>query len=217
MKPVALQTYLLAFIATALVIVGAIFASNYLTTKKTDELKSIANKITIDSFALEAKIDILEKSSCESMGTLTLMDELQNLGSRLTFMESQVGVNDPDLFRLKRYYALLESKDFLFTSEIAKRCSLNIPVIVYFYNQLTCEDCVRQEYVLRALRENNAMLHVYLFDYTHDRQAITGFLTSPLGSSTPPILIINKKKYEGFKSVIEIENILYATSTQKTI
>ncbi len=113
MKPISLKLYIFSLVATALIFAAAFGINSYINKQKTAELKDTEDKITVDILSLESQLDALKQKTCSSITTSTLRSELDELSSRLSFMEEQLGSTNPDVFRLKRYYALLETRDYL--------------------------------------------------------------------------------------------------------
>src|SRR4051812_19765304 len=95
-KKISVTLYILTLALTVAIFVVALFVSNYITQKKTEDLKATEDKITVDLLSLEGQFDLLSDSSCTATSTLEILDEdLENLNSRLIFMESQLGKDNP--------------------------------------------------------------------------------------------------------------------------
>ena len=155
-----------------------------------------------------------------------LSKELRPLAERLSYLETQSGVDENELLRLKRYYSLLQIKDLLLMKKVSGKCHLKPVFILYFYsNKGDCKDCENQGYVLTALSETYPQLRIYSFDYNLDLSALQTLLTINDVDNKLPALSINGKVYHGFRSIEEIEKILpqlstldkVATSTQKKV
>src|SRR4051812_7028949 len=113
MRPIHTKTYIFTLIATLAIFLTGIIFSSYFTRQKTEELKTAEDKIAINILSLETQYDLLKESSCGTFSRESLRQELETLASKLQFLEDQVGVDNPEVFRLKRYYSLLEIKDYL--------------------------------------------------------------------------------------------------------
>jgi glutaredoxin len=127
------------------------------------------------------------------------------MGDRLAFMEGQLGTDNEQVIGLKKYYSLLQIKDYMLASELAEKCQKKSVVVVYFYTNKDCPDCTKQGYVLTALREKYPELRVYSFDADLDLSAIKTLQTVTGVSSQMPTLVINGKAYAGFQSIEDIE------------
>jgi glutaredoxin len=108
----------------------------------------------------------------------------------------------------------------LLTKRIAERCKQKINTIFYFYGSKdACSECVKQGYVLDALREKYQALRVYSFDYNLDLSTIKALNSIYKIQNTLPSLVVNGKTVSGFKTVEELESLLpkELTSPQKAV
>src|SRR3990167_10714757 len=139
------KKYLFSFIITAIIFATAIYLSNYFSQKKLDEIRNIQDKISIDILSSETQFSLLEESLCKDLGTGTLSTELGELENKLSYTENERGVNDPEVETLKRYYSLLEIKDYLLMNKISDKCKKTPLSIIYFYStDDSCGDCQRE-------------------------------------------------------------------------
>lgn|SRR3989344_4981492 len=200
---------ILVFLITSLIFVTVIYFSNYLSNKKIVQLKDTQDKIAIDILSSETRFALLKQSSCRDFeGDSLLSDELGELGRRLEFMESQLGTDNDDVEQLKKYYSILQIKDFILMGELSEKCKLKPQYVLYFYsNKSDCTDCEKQGYVLTALREKYPSLRVYSFDYNLDLSAIRTLIKIEKIDKILPALVIDGKVYSGFQSVEAIEKI----------
>lgn len=219
MRPIQTKTYIFTLIATLALFIVAFIMSSYFTNRKTEELKAAEAKIAIDILSLETQYDLLKESSCKTFSRDTLRQELNTLSSKLNFMEGQVGFDDPEVFRLKRYYSLLQIKDYLLTQKMSDQCGHNTIFILYFYANKDCPECQTQEYLLRAIRDKYPQVEMYSFDYELDLSAVRTLITLHNIPPRPPVIDINGKAYASFDSLESLESILSpylnATSTQQ--
>ncbi len=208
-KNIDYKKYLFSFIITSIIFGTAIYLSNYFGQKKIEEIRNIQDKISIDILSSETQFSLLEESSCEDIGTGSLSTELSNLEAKLSYTENERGVDDPEVQTLKRYYSLLEIKDYLLMNKISEKCRKTPLSIIYFYsNSDSCKDCEKEGYVLTRLRETYPDLRVYSFDYDMDLSAVKTLISINKVKNELPALVIKGKVYYGFKNVEEIEKII---------
>lgn len=200
--------YIITFIITAAIFGLVIYLSNLATDKRFEQIKSFQDKISLDLLSSETQFSLLNDSECDQNGTSILAPEIGEMGERLSYMESQLGTNNADVIGLKKYYSLLEIKDYLLAREFAKQCAKKPITIVYFYKNEDCADCTKQGYVLTALRDKYPDLRVYSFDAGLDLSAIATLRTVTKAPDTVPSLVINGKVYAGMQSIEDIEKIL---------
>lgn len=198
--------YIIVFFVTCVVFLSALWISNYFTSKKVDQLKSIESKISLDLMSSETQFSLLQEQSCKDISSNTILSsELNSLAEKITYSENNIGVDDIDVVSLKKYYSLLEIKDYLLMKKITERCGEKSIFVLYFYKNDNCSDCTKQGYVLTSLREKYPNLRVYSFDYNLDLSALKAMVSIYKVQDNLPALVINGKVYNGFQSIEEVE------------
>lgn len=214
------KNYIIAFVITLGIFVTIIFISRAITNQKIVSLRETQDSIATDILSSETEFSLLSELSCKNIGANTLTQELNSMADKITYGESNIGQNE-DLLRLKKYYFLLEIKDFLLMKKINQRCGTKITPILYIYTpDKDCSDCAKQGYVLTALREKYPDLRVYSFDYNADLSALHALMTIYKVDNTKlPTIIVNEETYTGFHSLEEIEalipNVVKAQQTKE--
>lgn len=209
--------YIIALLITLGVFGGALFTSSYINTRKTDELKAIEDKITLDLIVTETQLSSFTETSCQTFNSSTLREELDNLSARLNFMEDQVGKDNADIFRLKRYYTQLQIRDFTLTKKMSDNCKSNKIFIFYFYASKTpCADCASQEYILKSIAAKYKQAEIYHFDYDLDRASLKPFIANIPTSG--PFISINNVPYPLFTNLEAMTRLIdaIASSTATT-
>ncbi len=216
-RPIDWKKYIFAFVITAIIFGTAIYLSDYFNQKKLDEIRGIQDKIAIDILSSETQFSLLESSSCADLGgTSALSTELGTLEEKLSFAEKSSGTNDADIQTLKRYYSLLEIKDYLLMQQISQKCKKTPLTIIYFYStQNDCPDCEKEGYVLTQLREEYPDLRVYSFDYNLDLSTVKTFISIYKVQNKLPVVFIKGKPYYGFQSIGDIEKAIPELVTLK--
>jgi hypothetical protein len=222
MRDINARKYVTVFLITAVIFMTAIYVSNYFAERRMNEIKAIQNKISIDILSSETQFDLLKEASCKDLDATILSPELNDLASRLSFMEESLGNDNPQVVELKKYYSLLEIKDYLLNKKIAEKCGKRPAYIVYLYSNLgDCPDCKKAGYVLTYLRETYPDLRVYSFDYNLDLSAVKTMLSLYRIGDTLPALIVNDKVITGYQEKSVLEKMLNlkpkATSTPAKI
>lgn len=198
--------YIISLLITAAIFGSVVYISDTVNKKRVDELHSIQDKMAVDLLSSETQFSLLNQSSdCSQDGNSILAPEIGEMGDRLSYMESQLGTTNSDVVGLKKYYSLLQIKDYLLAKELAQKCHFKPVIIIYFYSNDNCDDCTKQGYVLTALRAQYPLLRVYSFDANLDLSAIKTLQTITDVPATLPSLVINGKVYSGFQSIDAIE------------
>lgn len=200
--------HFITFGLTAGIFITIFFVTKIVNEKKLSEIRSIQDKISIDLLSSETQFALLKRSTCTQDGNSLLAPEIGKLGERLSFMESELGAKNESVIGLKKYYSLLQIKDYLLGLELLQECDFKPIYIVYFYEN-DCSDCERQGNVLTTLRQKYPELRVYSFDADLDLSAIATLQTLyKVDTETYPTIIVNEKKYQGFQSLETIENLI---------
>lgn len=206
------KKYAYTFLMTAVIFITAIFLSNYFSQKKINEIKNIESRIAVDILASETQFSLLSELSCKEISSGLLSQELATLGDKLSYTEQNRGSDDPEVLNLKKYYSLLQIKDFLLMQKIKERCGGKTLSLMYFYSNLDndCDDCEREGFVLTKLRQDYPELRVYSFDYNLELSALQTMISIYNIKDEQPALLINDSVYYDFKSVDEIKDIIPA-------
>lgn len=199
--------YGLTLVITALIFISAFYLSNFLATRKISEVRAMQDKIAIDLLSSETQFSLLRTASCSEDGYSVLAPEIAQLGTRLASMENQFGPENNDVIGLKKYYSLLQIKDYMLTQELVKNCNFKPLVMVYFYSA-ECSECEKQGYVLTALREKYPLLRIYAFDAGLDLSAIQTLQTVLKAPAETPSLVVKNKVLPGFQPIEALETLL---------
>lgn len=204
------KKYVIAFVITAMVFFGALLVSNRFQNKRLSEIKSIENKLSLDILSSETQFALLKESSCKAIDHSTAFsEELNSLAQKLSYMEDNLGEENAEVINLKKYYSLLQIKDYLLVAQVKEKCGVKPITIIYFYsNKGDCTDCKREGFVLTKLREEYPELRIYAFDYNLDLSAVKTMKSIQGVRNTLPALVIWEENYYGFKSTEDIEKII---------
>ncbi|MBI5078268.1 MAG: hypothetical protein HZB11_02830 [Candidatus Yonathbacteria bacterium] len=204
------KKYVFAFIIAAIVFFGALGVSNRFSEKRIAEIKTVEDKISLDILSSETQFALLKESSCRAIDHGTAFsEELGSLAAKLSYMEDNLGNNNPNVISLKKYYSLLQIKDYLLVAQIKEKCGTKPITVIYFYsNNGDCDDCKKEGYVLTKLREEYPELRIYSFDYNLDLSAVKTMKSIQGVQNKLPALVIWDEPYYGFKSAEDVEKII---------
>lgn len=198
---------LIAFGITVALIATVIYAVDYLDRARLAELSTIEDQLSTDMLSLDTQFSLLETAPCDDAASSTLLtDALENLGSRLSYAENQLGTDNPQVVRLKKRYSLLEIRDYLIAKKFAAACGTRPTIVLYFYsNRADCGDCDRAGYALSYLRNTYPGLRVYSFDYHLDLGALKTLIALMKVKNELPAFVINGKHSYGFTTLSDLE------------
>ena len=203
-----ISKYIAVFLITCAIFLTAWYASGYFNTRKITEIKNIQNKVAIDILSSETQFSLLEEMSCQDLSTSIFSAEIGSLAEKISYAEQNVGAGE-EIDLLKKQYSILQVKDFLLSKRIGERCNQMPNTILYFYGTKdSCTDCVKQGYVLDALRQDYPQLRIYSFDYNLDLSTIKALKSIYKIDSVIPALVVNGKSVNGFKTVDELKLML---------
>lgn len=207
---IEIKKYVIVFLITAFVFFGALYVSNRFAARRTAEVKTAEDKISLDILSSETQFALLKDSSCKAFDHSTAFsEELNSLVEKLSYMEQNLGNENPDVINLKKYYSLLQIKDYLLVGKVNEKCGVKPITIIYFYsNKGDCKECQKEGYVLTSLREEYPELRIYSFDYNLDLSAVKTMRSLYGVRNTLPALVIWDENYYGFKNAADIEKII---------
>ncbi len=205
------RKYIFTLIITAAIFATAFFTSSFLSNKRVESVKSIQDNIAIDILSSETQFSLLGEVPCSNVSDSILSPQLSEIGDKLSKTETDRGANDADVIYLKKYYSLLQIKDYILSKKLVEKCGSTKKqvFIVYFYsNKGDCTDCEKEGYVLTRLKEMYPDLRVYSFDYNLPLSAVDSMKTIYRVKSSLPALVIEDKTYTGFKSIEDLDALL---------
>lgn len=199
------KKYLIVLLITAGLFVSASYLSNYFGNQKINQLKTIQDKIAIDILSSETQFSLLSELSCKNISDSVFSSELGELGSKLAWSQENLGATD-EVSYLKKYYSLLQIKDYLLAKKISARCGVKSAFILYFYTTAAnCSLCEEESLVLSSLRTEYPELRVYSFDYSTDLSAVTSMLQIyKIKDTVLPALVIDDEVLTGFHDIDDL-------------
>lgn len=201
--------YIVVFVITAALFLTTLALSSFLSGRKLENIKSIQDTVAIDIMSSETQFQLLQELSCKDVAANTLSDTLNELADKIAYSEQNIR-DKSQVTELKRYYSLLEIKDYLLMQKIKDKCGTSVVPIFYFYTTAeNCSECIKQSAVLTELRNEYPEVRIYSFDYNLDLTALQSLIKIFKVEDTKlPALVMGEKLYTGFKSRTDIEKAL---------
>ena len=201
------KRYVIVFFITMGLFLTALYLSNYFNNRKLNQLKTIQDKIAIDVLSSETQFSLLSELSCKNVSDSVLSSELDELGKKLEWGQENIG-NSEELAYLKKYYSLLEIKDYLLMKKISARCGVKSAFILYFYTTAeNCSECAKEGIVLSVLKGKYPELRVYSFDFSTDLSAVRAMLDIyKIKDTALPALVVDDNLLTGFTPIEDLEN-----------
>ena len=206
------KRYVIVFFITLALFLTAIYLSNYFNNRKLNQLKTIQDNISIDILSSETQYSLLSEMSCKNVSDSVLSGELNDLGQKIEWGQDNIGKSS-ELDYLKKYYSLLEIKDYLLMKRISVRCGVKSAFILYFYTAAdNCSECTKEGIVLSTLKDKYPELRVYSFDYSTDLSAVKAMLDIyKIKDTKLPALVVDDNVFTGFTTMDDLEKMIKKT------
>lgn len=212
------KKYILTLLITIAILVTVISISSWIDSKRVSEIRTIQESVSLSLLSSEIQFNLLKTADCNDLSTSDIGTELGTISDRLSYFESIGRGTDAEVISLKRYYSLLEIKDYLLVNS-ATKCKDRPVTVLYFYEG-NCPDCSKQGDVLTYIREQYPKkFRVYSFDRSMDVPAVQTLASINKIKRPLPAIVIKDTTYNGFRSVEDIESLvpeILATTTVAT-
>ncbi len=206
-KPIDWSKYVMTFIITSLLFGLALWVNNILDKSRTGDLRSLQDTISLNILSSETQYDLLRETSCKNVNDSILSTELNSLEQKLSYLESSQ--SNEEFNHIKKYYELLQIKDFSLMQRLSEKCGLKPISILYFYGSKTeCADCEKTSAVLNHLRNTYPNVRIYSFDRRLSVSAVDTLAKIYKVAEPYPVLVINEETYKGFLSIDKMKEIL---------
>ena len=197
----SLDKYLVAFsLATLFFIVGILIGSA-VTSSKMKSITNMEEDIKLELLDFELQSALAEYNPCGTYFIYSLGEKLDDLGSRIIMLESQLGKTDKRVLELKRPYTLLQIQHYLSIKKRVEKCNEEYIIILFFYSNKPeyIGDSEKQGYVLGYFSDKYGYdkIKVYSIDGDLDL-GIVNILKEMYGIETFPSSVVNDKLYVGF-------------------
>lgn len=204
-----IRRYIYTFIITLAIFFFSLWLSNTFSDQKIQSLRDLESQISVDILSVETRFSLLQKTSCEHItntddANAGFNKDLNEVALKVKSLENQLGYFNSDVISLKKYYSLLQIKDYLLTKEYHDRCKQNTVSILYFYD-VDCTTCRAQSVILDKIVADYPEIRVYYFDKTTNNPALDT-LSSIFNIKENPSLIINDKLYGGYNDIDQIKS-----------
>ena len=200
--------YVAAFSLACLIFAGGMLGGYYISQGKVNDILNVEREARLQLETLDLEEKLFENAPCINPSLLSA--NLDDLGAKLTFLESNYEKNDPRVLELKKPYTLLEVRHYLTLKNMIERCGKqNYTLIMFFYSNSPdrIKESEKQGFVLNYIQKKftTDKVKIYSFDTDLDMDMIKT-LMDVYGIGTVPSMIIDGKLYMGFHDTEELEN-----------
>ena len=204
------SVYLAAFAITALIFLLGLWLGDHLNSLKLNSLDDLEQRIRTSTASTELQYQLLAANPCSAVNSTALAEELASIGSKLTYMEDELGKDDPRVLQLKEYYSLLEIRHWMFLTRVKKECGLgDYGVVLFFYsNAGDCGNCDEQGIVLSYVHKQYPVFNIYSFDVNLPNPAVVT-MKQLYDITTTPTLVIEGQPLQGFHDRETLARLLF--------
>lgn len=200
--------YIVTFsFATLLFIVGILIGSA-ITSSKVESMINMNEELRLEMLDLELQGALAGQNPCGNYVIYGLGEKLDDLGTRLTMLEDQLGKNDENVIELKKPYTLLMIQHYILIKKRVEKCGENYSIVLFLYSNKpeNVEKSKEQGFVLNYLAKKYSYENIKVYSLDADlKLGIINTLKEAYNVTTTPTTIVNDKVYVGFHSVEEFE------------
>lgn len=201
--------YLIAFLLTASVFALGIFLGIIISDYKISKIYDYERDLMTNFLVQDIQGELMEEDPCKFVSTGLASQELFKVGDRLDALEKDLGKDDEQVISLKKYYNLIEIRDYLFYKKVNEGCDGEFILNLFFYSndQKKCEKCEDQGFVLSYVRAKNDKIRTYSFDVDLGLPTVD-YLTKFYNVNEIPSVVFNEEVYYGFLDTEKVEEIV---------
>ncbi|MFH0818199.1 MAG: hypothetical protein V1909_06240 [Candidatus Micrarchaeota archaeon] len=207
--------HIVALVVTSLIFIVGLLLGWQMGYTAESQMKSDFEGLQSENYMLEV-LSLMRgrgEMGCPVLETqfFMLSQKTTDYGSRLEYMEKQLGKLDPKVMALKSDYSLMQLRNYLLLKDTDESCGSRHIAILYFYTNegysVNTDQGIALDDALLQLPEIRDRAMIYHFD-VNVKNSIVDALKEQYSVSKVPMLIINGKKYEGFLNAERCKGIL---------
>ncbi|MBD3210167.1 hypothetical protein GF318_02190 [Candidatus Micrarchaeota archaeon] len=208
-RKMSLSLYGAAFLISLAVFIAGVFVGSVLDTTSTQTISEEISRVSerVSSVQLLLLMEANSSSFCPVyLSELESIDEdVENFGHRLSYLESEKNVHDVEL---KKQYFVLEAESYLLSQKVRGLCGDDSVLLVHFYSNSNCSRCEEQgAEILRARDGLDRNVKLFSFDGDIGSPVAEAFMNR-YNIRTYPSVVINGKRYSGFRSAEELQELI---------
>jgi len=205
-RKVSVSKFTAAIALTCLIFIGGILIGISITKSKTDDIANMKQQLELELSQLDLEDKIISDNCIDPK---LLVEKLDDLSARLTYLEAQYAKNDPKIIELKEPYTLLEIRHYLRMKQMNEICDSNYTLILFFYSNdpENKDNSEKQGFVLDYLRSKYENVKIYSFD-SDLNMSIIQTLKEANQITITPSTVIDGKVYAGFHDKDELTSVI---------
>lgn len=202
--------YILVFVLTVIIFLATWYASFLINKRRFNNLQMAQDQASIDILTSETQFDLNKNQKCDQGEVDTFSSNLAKIADKISYAEQNNSLGQ-DILDFKKQYSLLEVRDYLLNKRISEHCNYPLNTIFYFYGtKVDCPDCVKEGYVLDAVRQEYPEVRIYAFDHSLDLATLKALKQIYNIGDGLPALVVDGQTYNNFVSLEQISKIISA-------
>lgn len=197
-RKVSWPLYFTAFVISAIIFIAGIYVGTVLDSTEISALSSNVDSLSTEISTVQVLLLSEEGPAfCPVYEEefLKIDAEREKVGYELTYLEEERNVYSPDL---KKDYFVLEAQSYFLAKKLQEVCDDDSVLVLYFYSNENCEDCVQQGTdILSARDASSENVLIYSFDGDIGSSIAEGFMTQ-YNITTYPSVVINGETHSGY-------------------
>ncbi len=193
---------------TILIFIAGVLFGQFLTNLKSDSIKAIDQELIFELQDIQVQVSAAKDFPCGKSELFTLGSRIDDLGTKITNLENQLGKTNEKIIALKRPYSLLLIQHYLLIKNRVERCGENYTLVLFFYSNKpgNIDASEKQGYILGYLanKYGYGQVKVYSLDGDLDVGSID-VLEEKYGVEVYPTTMVNDNVFVGFHDRAEIE------------
>ena len=211
MRKLSVALYGTAFLISLIIFLSGVFVGSVLDTSTLEGISSEVEGVSTRVASLQ--ILLLMEGNSSSFCPVYLSDlesidnEMEQLGHKLTYLEEQKNVQDPEL---KKQYFVVQAQSYLLSKKVNEICEDKSILLINFYSNKDCDLCSQQGIEVLKARDHlsgETKVKLYSFDGELGSPIVKAF-KDRYSVRSYPTLVINEKHYPGYHSSNEIADII---------
>ncbi|MBN1923234.1 MAG: hypothetical protein JW791_00560 [Nanoarchaeota archaeon] len=205
---------IMAFFVSAVIFASGIGIGLFIDNLKGESISASLSDMRLSLQDAEIELLVMDylggSLSCDylTMKSTELGEQSTNLGTQLDVFEQSNQINPDFYVPLKQEYTRVLIKNWITLEEIKKSCNSNYSTILYFYNNIDCQLCDNQAYVLEYFK---SLLGDKVLIFALDaglNAGVVDLLRYNFNVEEYPSLVINGELYSGYQDTNVLTQIL---------
>ncbi|MEK6981422.1 MAG: hypothetical protein AABX38_00700 [Candidatus Micrarchaeota archaeon] len=202
-RKINLPLYVLAFVITIIIFGIGVYFGSVIDNSNNQNIKNDVSDLSNKIYATQ----MLLLSDDKEIACVALKEQLNSfdsqindVGQKLSYLENSRSAVDNEL---KKQYFILETNSYLLSKKQNSNCNFTNSkkdvLILYFYSNKNCENCVKQGVELTEARTSFNGTRTYSFDGDLN-SPVADALKNKYNVTSYPTIVINDRVLSGYYS-----------------